>query len=153
MNAPIHSRQFDVQYYELDEHLWRLTSRLNDDDHDIRAGLDISVPDMIVRDASVEFARYPLEECLCAAGQIKELIGANLFEDYSQRVRQLFMGPRGCPNVMTILTTSAPAVIYLYYPDQIKKGYLRPEEWWALCGTRLRDACIAHTLLAQKYAG
>lgn len=150
MKQRIHSRQFEVDFYELNESLWQITSRLNDDIHDIRAVLDISVPDMQVQAASVEFVRYPLQECLCIPAKIQGLVGANLFSDYSQRARQLFLGPGGCPNVMNLLTTSAPALIYFYFPDQIAKGKLQPEAWWQMCATTLVDTCLAHQMMAPK---
>jgi hypothetical protein len=152
MENPIHSRKFEVDYFEQDEHLWRITSRLNDDIHDIRATLDVSVPDMIIRAATLEFVRYPLEGCLLIPPKIHELIGANLMEDCSLRIRQLFLGVNGCPNVMSILGISAPGLIYFYFPDQIRKGNMKYEEWWQLCSTKLVDACIAHQQLAHKYA-
>ena len=153
MNKPIHSRKFQVDFYEQDEQLWRITSRLDDDIHDIRAELEVSAPDMIVRRAKVEFLRYPLEECLQAPAQMGELVGACLFTDYSERIRRLFLGPSGCPNVLNLLVNSAPAMIYFYFPDQIKKGKMKPEEWWKMCATSLSNACLAHQLLAKQTAG
>lgn len=66
-----------------------LLVRLDDDIHNICATLDISVPEMVVQAAAVEFVRYPLPDCRRVAPQMAGLVGANLFEDYSQRIRQL----------------------------------------------------------------
>ena len=152
MGQLVHSRKFEVEYYEQDEHRWQVISRLNDDVHDIRAVLEISVPDMTVQAASVEFVRYPLEECPAVAAKMQALVGANLFEDFSDRMRQLFRGAEGCPNVMNLLSTSTPGLIYCYYPDQMKKGTLKPQEWQQLVATRLANDCLAHKLMLQKYA-
>ncbi len=150
MKRPIHNRRFEVDFYEQEEHLWRITSQLRDDIHDIRVELDISVPDMVVKDAGAEFVRYPLEECLAAAPIIGKLVGACLFQDFSERSRRLFLGPGGCPNVMNLLSTSAPALIYFYFPDQIRKGAMKREEWWEMCGTKLVNECLAHRMIAAK---
>ena len=152
MEQLLHSRKFEVEYYEQDEHRWQVISRLNDDVHDIRAALEISVPEMVVLAASVEFVRYPLEECPAVAAQMQALVGANLFEDFSDRMRQLFRGAEGCPNVMNLLSTSTPGLIYFYFPDQMKTGKMRPEEWQKLVATRLAHDCLAHKLMLQKYA-
>jgi hypothetical protein len=150
---PVHSRKFEVDFYDREDGTWRVESRLQDGVHDITAKLVISVPDMVVRDGDVEFTKHPLEECLAVVPRMKELVGASLFDDYSVRCRQLFVGREGCPNVMNLLSTSAPALIYFYFPDQIKKGAMKPEEWWGMCATRLLDGCIAHGLMAKKHSG
>jgi len=152
MEQPIHSRKFEVDYYEQSEHSWRVVSHLQDDVHDIRASLEISVPEMVVLTASVEFERYPLEDCPAVAAKMQGLIGANLFEDFSDRMRQIFRGAEGCPNVMNLLSTSTPGLIYFYFPDQLKKGKMMPAEWQQLVATRLANDCLAHKLTLQKYA-
>lgn len=153
MKGPAYSRKFEVDFYEQDDGLWRITSHLRDGVHDIEVGLVVSVPDMVVRDADLRFLQYPLGECLAVVPKIKELVGACLFDDYSTRSRQLFAGPGGCPNVMNLLSTSGPALIYFYFPGQVARGAMKPEEWWGMCATRLVDGCIAHRLMAEKYAG
>jgi hypothetical protein len=152
MENPIHSRKFEVNYYEQSVDCWRIVSHLQDDAHDICATLEISVPEMIVLSAIVEFGRYPLEDCPVVAAKMQALIGANLFEDFSERMRQLFRGAEGCPNVLNLLSTSTPGLIYFYYPDQLKKGKMTPAEWQQLVSTRLANDCLAHKLTRQRYA-
>jgi len=152
MENPIYSRKFEVDYYAQSEHCWRVVSHLQDDVHDICASLEISVPEMEVLSASVEFGRYPLEDCPVVAAKMQGLIGANLFEDFSERMRQLFRGAEGCPNVLNLLSTSIPGLIYFYFPDQMKKGKMRPAEWQQLVTTRLANDCLAHKLTRQRYA-
>ena len=46
---PVFSRDFHVDYYEVEKDLWRIISHLQDHVHDIVVSLDISSPDMVVR--------------------------------------------------------------------------------------------------------
>ena len=152
MEQLVHSRKFEVEYYEQDEHHWRVVSHLNDDAHDIRATVEVAVPERVVQAARVEFVRYPLEECPAVAAKMQALVGANLLGEFSDRMRQLFYGAEGCPNVMNLLSTSTPGLIYFYYPDQMKKDAMKPQEWQARVATRLANDCLAHKLMLQKYA-
>ena len=108
------------------------------------------MPDMVVKEANVKFTRYPLEGCLAVTSKITSLEGSCLFDDYGDNVRRLFLGPEGVRNVMNLLTASAPALVYFYFPDRVHKGDMKAEDWWKMCGTRLVDACIAHRLMAGR---
>lgn len=59
---------------------------------------------------------------------------------------KIFMGPQGCPNIMTLLNISVPGIIYYYYPYKLKIGKMKYEQWDSMLRTELKDACLAHTL-------
>jgi hypothetical protein len=153
MEQAIYKRKFESEYFEINETLWSITSVLQDSIHDIRTTLEISVPDLVVQQASIEFVRYPLQECLLVPAKIQALTGANLFDDFMERANQLFGGADGCPNVINLLRTSGPAFIYFYFPDLIKKGKLKNEDWWSIIAAKLSNQCIAHQMIHQKYTG
>ena len=144
MDYPVFSRNFQVDYFEKKEGLWQVTSHLKDHVHDILVSLDISVPDMVIRDANVKFIRYPMEGCLKFVDKMKNIVGANLFEDFHEKLRENFLGPEGCPNVMNLIGTAAPALIFFYFPNLINRGKMKPEEWWKMAHTKLAGNCIAH---------
>lgn len=84
MEKGIYSRNYEVNYYEVEEHIWRSVSHLKDHQHDIVVTADISVPDMIILvpdmiilDADVDFIKAPVKQCLL----MKELIGVNIFQN------------------------------------------------------------------------
>ncbi|MFL0197983.1 DUF2889 domain-containing protein [Clostridium sp. WILCCON 0269] len=151
MDKPFYSRNFTVNYFEKDENLWSLTSYLKDNTHEIKVQLDILVPDMIIKNANVDFLKYPMEDCSVIKAKIEEVIGLCLYDDFSDKIRQLFLGGSGCSNVMHLLGISAPAMIYFYYTEQIKRGNMNHRQWWNFVITKLPDACIAHKMLLEKY--
>lgn len=63
MNS-LYQRKFDIDYFEESTNNWRILSHLMDDVHDITVEAVISVPDMVIKNASIKFKKYPLEECL-----------------------------------------------------------------------------------------
>ena len=144
MEYPVFSRNFQVDYFEKSEGLWQVTSHLKDHVHDILVRLEISTPEMIIRDAEVKFIRYPLEGCLKFVDHMKKIIGANLFENFHVKLAKIFLGREGCPNAMNLVGIAAPALMFFYFPNQMNRGKIRPDELWKLMSTKLGGNCIAH---------
>lgn len=147
MEKSLYSRSFEVNYYEVKEEVWRITSQLKDSQHDILVSLDVSVPNMIILDAKVDFIRYPMKNCVLIMDKMKELIGINIFTDFISKSNELFSGDMGCGNVRMLLGASVPAIIYNYFPHQMRIGKMTDKEWWTLCKDKLANSCICHTLL------
>ncbi|SHJ44178.1 Protein of unknown function [Clostridium cavendishii DSM 21758] len=150
MEKSLYSRNFEVNYYEIKENIWRATSHLRDDQHDIEVIVDVSVPDMVILDAKLELLRYPIKECILIKDKIKELIGVNIFSEFHSKCEKLFYGDMGCGNVRMLLGVSVPGIIYSYFPHQIKIGNMTENQWWDFCKQKLSNACIAHTLMSNK---
>lgn len=144
MNYPVFSRNFQVDFFERGEGLWHVTSHLRDHVHDILVTLDISAPEMVIRDADVKFIRYPLEGCLKMIDQMKKIVGTNLFTDFREKLTTHFAGSVGCYNVMNLISIAAPALIFFYFPNIISQGKMKPEEWWGMVHTKLAGNCVAH---------
>lgn len=140
-------RNFNVNYYALEENRWRVVSHLQDDHHDITVSVIVSVPEMVIEDAEIKFNRYPLENCLLIERKAEKLVGIKILEDYRRKVPELFMGPQGCPNIMTLLSVSVPGIAYFYFPYLLKTGKMRPEEWQEMVNTRFANDCLAHSLI------
>ena len=62
MEKSLYSRNFQVNYYEMENNSWRAISHLIDHQHDIQVIVDVSVPDMIILDANIELLRYPIKD-------------------------------------------------------------------------------------------
>jgi hypothetical protein len=77
----------------------------------------------------------------------EQLKGLRVNQEFIRNVMKIFMGPHGCPNIMTLLNISVPGIIYYYYPYQIKTGAIQQAQWDNMVRTELKDACLAHTLL------
>ena len=141
---PVFSRDFHVDYFEKENGLWHITSHLKDHVHDILVTMDISAPDMIIKDAEIIFIRYPLEGCLKFVDKMKNLIGTNLFSDFRETLAKNFLGPEGCPNAMNLVGIAAPAFVFFYFPNLFSRGQMKPEEWVNMMHTQLAGNCIAH---------
>jgi len=98
-------RNFSVSYYQLSDTLWLAHAELQDEQHNIIAKLEISVPELKIKDASIEFKRKPLEQCLEVCNKTKELIGVSVIHDLSRKLNEQFSGSDGCPNVRNLLVT------------------------------------------------
>lgn len=147
MEKGLYSRNYEVNYYEVEEHIWRAVSHLKDHQHDIVVTAYISVPDMIILDADVDFIEAPVKQCILMKEKMKELIGVNIFAEFETKANELFFGEMGCPNIRMLLGISVPAIIYSYFPHQIKIGNMTENQWWDLCKDKLSNACIVHSLM------
>ena len=147
MKKSLYSRNYEVNYYEMEENIWRAVSHLKDYQHDIVVTVDISVPEMIILAADVDFLNAPMKQCSLINEKMKELIGINIFTEFDSKANELFFGDMGCPNVRMLLGISVPAIIYSYFPHQIKTKNMTENEWWNLCKEKLPKACICHTLM------
>ena len=141
------ARNFEVHYYEKDgeENTWVVESHLADDPHDITVTVEIDMPAMTVTGAKIHFERCPMEQCRPVEEKAAGLIGLKVDPSFSRNVMKIFMGPYGCPNIMTLLTISVPGIIYYYYPYLMKTGKMTPEEFWNIMKTEHPTDCAAHT--------
>ena len=146
------SRRFDVDFFEKDEAAWLVVTHLVDDAHDITTKVEVAVPGMTIVGAEVEFARYPLDVCPMIKENVKRIVGLNLLKGYNMMSLLIFLGPKGCGSVMQVLSTGLQAFVYSYYPHLVKTGKMSVAEWEEFSVTRLRKACLGHTLLEKGQA-
>lgn len=140
------SRNFKVDYYEKEDTLWVVRTQLIDEVHEIEAEIEIDMAEMVVTDAKIIFRSFPIKHCSLIENNAKKLVGIKIDSEFSRNVMKIFMGPQGCPNIMTLLNISVPGIIYFYYPHRLKTGKMQPEEWDHMIRTELKEACLAHTL-------
>jgi len=148
----IASRRFDVDYFEKDKSTWVVISHLVDDAHDITTQVDVQVPSMDILDAQVTFSRYPMDVCTMIEKNVRRIIGLNILRSYNMKSLAIFLGSKGCGNVMSILGTGLQAFVYTYYPHLVETGEMTSKEWEEYSITRLRKACLGHTLLEKGKA-
>lgn len=146
----LYHRSFNVDYYEKDAQTWEIVSQLTDEHHDIIVSLDVQVPEMIIRDAVIQFNRCPLTECHAVEQKASELIGLNILRDYRQRIMPLVLGPQGCPNLMHLLGISVPGIEYFYAPHQIKTGKKNVDSWMNELKEHHANDCLAHSICFEK---
>ena len=151
-NNELINRNFSVNYCQSSDTLWLAQAELQDEQHNIISKLKISVPELKIEDASVLFKRQPLEQCLGICDKVKELIGLSVMHDLSNKLNELFLGPEGCPNIRNLFGISGPGFVYVYYPKLIQEGKFTQMDWWKLVGSELKNDCIAHTRMHEKYS-
>ena len=149
MNS-LYQRKFDVDYFEKNTYCWRILSHLVDDAHDIIADIIISVPDMVIKNASIKFNRYLLKECLAIESKASQLKGIDIQKEYREKVYKIFMGMEGCPNITNLLGIVVPGFMYTYYPHLVKTGKMKEENLVSFFTTKYPDDCLAHILFNKK---
>jgi hypothetical protein len=97
--------------------------------------------------ATFLFNRFPIQHCKLIEDKAEQLHGMKIDSSFSRNVLKLFMGPEGCPNIMTLLNISVPGLMYYYYPYKIKKGEMTQEEFYEILKEKERNACLAHSIL------
>jgi hypothetical protein len=140
-------RDFKVEFFEKENEVWVVETHLNDEPHEIHLTLEIDMLAMQIMDARIQFLRYPVEHCPLIEKKASCLIGLKIDHEFSRNVMKLFLGPQGCPNIMTLVNLSVPGIIYYYYPYKLKTGQIQPETWDQMVRTELKNDCLAHTLL------
>ena len=141
-------RNFEVKYFEKeeDENIWIAVSHMMEESHDITLTLEIDMEKMVILSAKIVFDRYPLTACKKMEEKASQLAGMTIDSSFSRNAMKIFMGPEGCPNVMTLLTISVPGIMYYYYPYKIKTGAMTREGFFDILKAKEKNACLAHTI-------
>ena len=142
-------RDFQVRYYEKEGNpeYWIVESHLSDEPHDITVTVEIDMPRMVITDAAIRFDRAPSEHCKPVEQMAAKLVGLNVDEQFSRNVLRLFLGPQGCPNIMTLLTVAVPGIQYYYLPYLIRTGKMTHEQFYSRMKETQHDACYAHSVM------
>ena len=148
----LYSRRFDVDFYENDETVWTVISHLVDSAHDITTETQVQVPEMQILEAKVQFDRYPMDVCPLIEASVKRIVGLNLLKNYNWKSLTIFLGAKGCGNVMSILGTGLQAFVYTYFPHLVTTGKMSVEAWERFSIKELHNACLGHTLLEKGKA-
>ena len=122
----IHQRRYEVKAYRKDESTIIIRGAVRDekpaglyipDDpeplplHHMIVALEVTMPDMIIKDAGVEFEVFPHGGCPAITAHYKSLIGLSIARGFTHKVRELFGGPRGCTHTTALLQAMAPVAI------------------------------------------
>ena len=79
--------------------------------HHMIVALEISYPNMVITDATVELEVTPHLGCQRITDHYKNLIGLSIARVFTHKVRELFGGPRGCTHTTALLQAMAPVAI------------------------------------------
>jgi len=122
----IHDRSYVVKAYRKDERTIVLRGAVRDEKpaglyipndpeplplHHMIVSLTVTMPEMIIIDAHVEFEVYPHGGCPAITTHYEKLIGLSIARGFTHKIRELFGGPRGCTHTTALLQAMAPVAI------------------------------------------
>lgn len=126
-DAPlIHTRAYDVQAYRLDAGTILLRGIVRDtkpgglyiaedtepmDIHHMVMDLTIDMRGMLITDAKLVMDTRPHTVCTDIVPHYSKLVGLSIARGFSNKVRELFGGPRGCTHTTALLLAMGPVAI------------------------------------------
>jgi len=91
------------------------------DIHEMHMELRVSLPDLVITAAKVEFATHPAATCPHIAGHYEKLVGLSIARGFTHKVRELFGGPRGCTHTTALIQAMAPAVVQSIWSVNVRR--------------------------------
>ena len=138
LNVPLptanFTKRFEMDYYKINEGLWRAKSRVEDPIYKVIVTLDMSVPDFLVVDSSAQMFRYPHRGCEKAADKIKVLKGADLRGPFRDLLRREYQGPKGCETIFNLVNLSGRTFVMAYLGQQRAIGNITHEQFSSWSG-------------------
>ena len=135
----IHTRMYETKVYRVDDHLLargavcdtkRAGLYITDDPdpidiHRMVVELEVSVPDLTITRASLDFESFPTTLCPSIAEAYQQLVGLSIARGFTHKIRELFGGPRGCTHVVALLQALAPAIVQSTWSLSLIEGRRR----------------------------
>ncbi len=163
----IHTRTYDVQAVVVDDAHFRLVGRIHDVKPDGLWGINDSEPmsihemtlEMVVRvadlsivDAVAKMHTHPHEHCRSIVPAYEQLVGLSIARGFTNKVKELFGGPRACTHIGALINAMAPVAMQCVWAfmearqagPMSNDGQPREEshrEHMAMTGERNRNTC------------
>lgn len=122
----IHHRRYDIRAYRASAEVVQLRGVITDDKpaglhlagdpeplriHHIAMDLFVELPTATISDVAVIFDLHPHLECPRISEHYRALVGLPVTRGFTNAVRELFGGPRGCTHTNALLNAMVPVVI------------------------------------------
>ena len=124
----IHTRRIDIATYEggsdsiivegglTDERLansYRPTGETRPPGtvHRMIIRMEVRGPKLVIEDIEVEMPTVPRQECLETRGSLEPLKGLSIVSGFTNRVKDLVGGTKGCAHLVALITAMAPAAV------------------------------------------
>lgn len=79
--------------------------------HHMQVELEVAFPSLEITGAEVLFEAYPHASCPSIVDHYHELVGLSIARGFTNRVRELFGGPRGCTHTTALLLAMGPVAV------------------------------------------
>ncbi len=124
--TPIHDREYRVRSYRLAEDRMLVRGAVRDQKppglyishdpepvtvHHMVVELEVSLPAFTIERAEVTFESFPHTTCVGITDHYRKLEGLSIARGFSNQVRELFGGPRGCTHTTALLLAMGPVAI------------------------------------------
>ena len=123
---PVHVRTIRVEIAQAGPHELDVTATLVDERpadnpkwfgsdpppviHDMRLGLRVRHPDLVVTEVRSEMASHPYTICPEALPPLQQLVGLSIARGFTREVNERFGRQRGCAHFTALIHAMAPAV-------------------------------------------
>ena len=122
---PVHVRTIRVEIARAGEQELEITATLVDERphdslwfgaapprviHDMRLGLRVRHPDLVITEARSEMASHPYTICPDALPPLQQLVGLSISRGFTREVNERFGRQRGCAHFTALIHAMAPAV-------------------------------------------
>lgn len=152
---PVHIRQTEIRTYDLGDHQILLEATLRDTRtppaagdspeaamvlvHDLVARIRVQGPDLTIAGVEAEMPQIPREGCREVLADMKKLVGLRIISGYTQKVKDLVGGAKGCSHLTHLFISLGPAAVQGYWAAYGRKPGARSLSNPALA--RVIDSC------------
>jgi hypothetical protein len=149
MKEIIFTRTFENNLYENESGGIAVKSHMFDVLHDMTLSLDVSLPDFVISNASLEIVKAPGERCQELCPKIIRLNGQRITHGFTRLVRTMYGKADGCPNIVNMLLSSVPLAINTSWMIAMKHG-VPSDDIKATRESQMKDICISFSSRSSK---
>ena len=95
--------------------------------HDLEIFVLLRTPDLLIEDIEVAIHKVPRDDCLTLAHSLDAVVGISVSRGFTDKVKSLAGGKRGCTHLVHLLSTMAPAILQGYWAMRDREEAPSPE--------------------------
>lgn len=155
----IHERQITVKTFETGGDRIRLEGTLTDERfcrsflysimgfikpgcvHCLTVNMELTLPDLVIEKAEAKMKTVPVDVCREAGDVVKMLVGLRMTHGFTNRIREIMGGRKGCLHMTNLILSMSAAAIqgsYAYYTRVREDGRIKSPDF---DGSIILDSC------------
>lgn len=83
--------------------------------HDLEIHVLLKTPEMVIEDIEVFVNTVPRQDCTTLSRSLDSVVGLSIARGFTNKVKELSGGTRGCTHLVHLLSTMAPAILQGYW--------------------------------------
>ena len=108
--------------------------------HHMTIRMEVQGPKLVIDDIDVEMPTVPRQECLETLDSLMPIKGLAIVSGFTNRVKNLVGGAKGCAHLVALLTTMAPAAVQGAWAAMTRKPE-DPATFLPGAVERIKDTC------------